>query len=63
MCFTCIGHLARLLSSSVVRGHTMPCAYVNAAFAFSRTLRNIAAEAYGEVRASCVTEERMVRQA
>jgi len=50
MCFTCKGHLVRLVSSSGVRVHALMCAYVNAAFAFSRILGNIAAEAYGEVR-------------
>jgi hypothetical protein len=40
-------HLARLVLSSGVRGHAR---YVNATFAFSRILGNIAAEAYGEVR-------------
>jgi hypothetical protein len=45
-------------SSCIVFRSAWPCAYINAAFAFSRILGSIAAEAYGEVRASCVVSRR-----
>jgi len=53
MCFTWLDHLARLVSCSRVRGHAPPRAYVIAAFAFSRIIGNIPAEANGEVRFAC----------
>ena len=58
ICFTWMDHLARLVSSSGVRGQAR---YVYAAFTISRLLGNIAAGGSRIVR--CVAEERMARQA